>query len=144
MKLKEIMTKDVATLTEEGTIEDAADIMKQYDVGAVPVCSEQKIIGIITDRDIAVRSIAEGKDYKNIRAREIMTSNPVLGTPDMDVSEAATIMSKKQIRRLPVVVNNTKTLVGIVSLGDMAVEPKYEEECGVVLSNISEPCIPSM
>lgn len=144
MKIKEIMTKDVATITEEGTVEDAADIMKQYDVGAVPVCCEQKIIGIVTDRDIAVRSIAEGKDYKKVKAREIMTSNPVLGNPEMDVSEAASIMSEKQVRRLPVVEKNTSVLVGIVSLGDIAVEPKYEDNCGAVLSNISEPCTPSL
>lgn len=144
MKVKEIMTKDLATLTEEGTVEDAADIMKEYDIGAVPICTEQRIIGIVTDRDIAVRSIADGKDCKKIKAREIMTSNPVLGTPEMDVSEAATIMSKKQIRRLPVVEKNTNVLVGIISLGDIAVEPKYEDKCGTVLSNISEPCTPSI
>jgi len=142
MKLKDIMTKNVATLHADDTVEQAAHLMKQYNIGSVPVCNGEEIIGIITDRDIAVRSVAEGENFKNQKVRDIMTSNPVIATQDMDIHDAARIMSERQIRRLPVAHN--KNIVGIISLGDIAVENNLKDNAGEVLSNISEPSSPFM
>jgi CBS domain-containing protein len=142
MKVKEIMTKDVATLNPEDTVERAAQLMREYNIGSVPVCNSENVIGVITDRDIALRSVAEGGNGRNQTVREVMSSNPVLINSETDVHEAARIMSERQVRRLPVVENNN--LVGIVSLGDLAVESILQDNAGEALSNISEPTTPSV
>lgn len=142
MKIKEIMTQNVASLTPDDTVEHAAQLMKEYDIGSIPVCSNEKIIGIVTDRDITLRAVAEGEDTAKAKVRAIMTSNPAVGKPDMDIHEAARIMSERQIRRLPVVENNN--IIGIVSLGDIAVEPKLEDDAEKTLTDISEPSTPSV
>ncbi|QEY34740.1 CBS domain-containing protein [Caproiciproducens galactitolivorans] len=138
MKVKEIMSKKVASLNSEDSVERAAQLMKQYDVGSIPVCSRNQVVGIVTDRDIAVRTIAEGKDSKQEKVSAIMSSNPVVGNPDMDVHDAAKIMSTNQIRRLPIVENNN--LVGILALGDISVEPELQDNAEQTLRNISQPC----
>lgn len=142
MKVKDIMSKDIASVSSEEPIEKAAQLMKQYDVGSIPVCSQDEVIGIVTDRDIAVRTIAEGQNPKQQKVREIMSSDPVVGNPDMDIHEAAKIMSDKQIRRLPIVDHNS--LVGIVALGDISVEPNLQDNAEEALKNISQPCSHSM
>lgn len=142
MKVKDIMTKDVATLNAEDSAEQAAQLMKQHNVGSIPVCEGENVIGIITDRDIALRSVAQGENGKNQKVRDIMSSNPVIASPDMDVHDAARIMSERQIRRLPVVENNN--LVGIIALGDLAVESKLSDDAENALSNISEPSSPNL
>ena len=136
------MTKDVASLNVDDTIERAAQLMKQHDVGAVPVCNCEKVVGIITDRDIALRAVAEGENVKLEAVRSIMSSNPVLGSPDMDVHEAARIMKERQIRRLPIVENSS--LVGVISLGDIATTPNLKNDAEEALCDISEPCSPVM
>lgn len=136
MKIRDIMTKDIATLRSDDTIERAARLMKQYNVGSIPVCTDDKIIGIVTDRDIAVRSVAPGQ-VDNQRVCDVMSTNLVVGNPDMDVHDAASIMSDRQIRRLPIVENNS--LVGIVSLGDISLEPTAKNSVNEALKNISEP-----
>jgi CBS domain-containing protein len=138
LKVKEIMSKKVASLNSEDSVERAAQLMKQYDVGSIPVCSRNQVVGIVTDRDIAVRTIAEGKDSKQEKVSAIMSSNPVVGNPDMDVHDAAKIMSTNQIRRLPIVENNN--LVGILALGDISVEPELQDNAEQTLRNISQPC----
>lgn len=140
MKVKDIMTGSVVSLNSEDSVERAAGLMKEHNIGAVPVCEGDKVIGIITDRDIALRSVAPGKDSKSQSVREIMSSNPVTGTPDMDIQDASRVMSERQIRRLPIVDN--ENLVGMVSLGDIAVTPKLNEEAEQALSSISEPSTP--
>lgn len=135
MKLKEIMSTQIACVSQNDSIEKAAQLMKQYNVGSIPVCSQNNVVGIVTDRDIALRSVASGQFNQSIG--EIMTKNPVTGTPDMDVHDAARIMGEKQIRRLPVVENNS--LVGIVSLGDISVEPRLQDNAEQALKNISQP-----
>lgn len=136
MKVKDIMSTEVASLNTEDSIERAAQLMRQYDCGSIPVCSEKKVIGIITDRDLALRSTAEGQNSKQQKVRDIMSSNPVVGNPDMDVHDAARIMSEKQIRRLPIVENNN--LVGMVALGDISVEPNLQDNAEEALKNISQ------
>lgn len=137
MKVKDIMTRDVACLKQDDTIEQAAMLMKQYDVGSIPVCNQNMIVGIVTDRDITVRTVAESQDPKNIKVKEVMTENPVTGTLEMDVHDAAKIMSDMQIRRLPVVDKNN--LVGIVALGDISLEPDLQDNAEMTLKNISKP-----
>ena len=142
MKIKELMTKTVATLNENDTVEQAAHLMKEYNVGSIPICKGEKVIGIITDRDIALRSVAEGENYKSQNVRTIMTSNPVVGHPEMDIQDAARVMSERQIRRLPIVDNNN--IVGMVSLGDIAVESNLSDKAESALQDISEPCSPNI
>jgi len=142
MKIKDIMTGSVVSLDANDTVQRAADIMKEYNVGSVPVCDEGNVVGIITDRDIALKCVAVGKNSQTQGVREIMSSNPVVGRPNMEVEDAARIMSERQIRRLPVVDNDN--LVGIVSLGDLAINPKSDEKAGRALSTISEPSSPQL
>lgn len=137
MLVKDIMTNSIVSLNSEDSVERAAQMMKQFDVGSIPVCNEEKLVGMITDRDIALRSVASNASGNNKKISEVMTQNPVTGTPDMDVHDAAKIMSEQQIRRLPIVHNNH--LVGIVSLGDISVEPTLQDNAEEALKNISEP-----
>lgn len=142
MKVKEIMTKDVASVNPDDTVESATQLMSQYNVGSIPVCRNQQIVGIITDRDVAIRSAAQGENMKNQKISDIMTTNPVVCDSNTDIKDAARIMSERQIRRLPIVENNA--LIGIVSLGDIAVDEKGHNEAGEALSSISEPSTPQM
>lgn len=137
IKLKDIMSRDVASLNVDDSISKAAQVMKQLDIGSVPICKQNSIVGIVTDRDIAIRSTANNKQSATQTVREIMTSNPTVGTPDMDVHDAVRIMSQKQIRRLPVVENNS--IVGMVSLGDISTEPILQDNAEKALRNISKP-----
>lgn len=128
------MTTDVRTVSANDSISEAANIMKQLDVGAVPVVDNQILVGIITDRDLVLRAVAEGKNSEE-RVSTIMTKNITSVNPEMDVHKVADLMASKQIRRLPIVENGT--LVGIVSIGDMAVEDIFENEAGEALHTIS-------
>ncbi|MBW9144639.1 CBS domain-containing protein [Clostridium sp. CM027] len=138
MKVSEIMTKDVLSLAVDDTAKHAAELMKEHNIGSIPVKTKEKVIGIVTDRDIILRCVAEGKDVKTQKVRDIMTSNPVVGDQNMNVDDAIRIMSERQIRRLPITAKDQ--LVGMVSLGDVALEPKLHEEARDVLSDISIPC----
>lgn len=137
MKVRDIMTKDIASLRSDDTIEHAAQLMKQYNCGSLPVCTQDKLIGIITDRDIAVRSVASGEDVTHRRVGDVMTNDVVFANPETDVNDAARIMSDRQIRRLPVVENNS--LIGIVALGDISLEPACQDSAEDALKNISKP-----
>ncbi|MDF2591899.1 MAG: putative signal-transduction protein with domain [Clostridia bacterium] len=134
MKIKEIMTTDVRAISATDSISEAANIMKQLDVGAVPVLDNHILVGMITDRDLVLRAVAEGKNSDE-RVSTIMTKDITSVTPDMDVHKVADIMASKQIRRVPIVDNGR--LVGIVSIGDMAVEDIFENEAGEALHTIS-------
>jgi CBS domain-containing protein len=134
LKIKEIMTTDVRTVSANDSITEAASIMKQLDVGAIPVIDKDILVGIITDRDMVLRAVAEGKNPSE-RVSTIMTTDITTVNSDMDVHKVADLMASKQIRRLPIVDNNQ--LVGIVSIGDMAVEDIFENEAGEALHTIS-------
>lgn len=142
MKVSEIMTKSVASLNSDDTVERAAQVMVEHNIGSVPVCSGENVIGIITDRDITLRTVAKGENPRTQIVREIMSSNPVIINPDMDAHDAARIMSERQIRRLPVAEN--EKLVGFISLGDIATDPKLKDDAEGTLYGISEPCTPVM
>ena len=136
MKIRDIMTNHVSTVSSSTTIRDAANEMKSLDVGIIPVCDNgSKAVGVITDRDIIVRAVSEGKSLDS-SVGDIMSVNPITVSPDTEVSEASKLMSQNQIRRLPVVEGGK--IVGIVSLGDLAVENKCSSQAGSALSNISE------
>ena len=139
MKIKDIMTKDITSVKSDDTIERAAQLMKQYDVGSIPVCSSDKVIGIITDRDIALRCVAAGQDTKQQKVCDIMTPDPAVGSPEMNVNDAVKLMGERQIRRLPIVENNS--LVGIVALGDISLEPALQDKAENALKDISQPSI---
>lgn len=142
MKVKDVMTKYVVSLSTEDSVERAAQLMKEHNIGSVPVCSGDKVIGIITDRDIAIRSAAGGQNCRNQIVRDIMSSNPAWATPDMDVQDVSRVMSERQVRRLPIMDGNN--LVGMVSLGDIAVQPKLQQQAEQALSNISEYSTPQI
>lgn len=137
MRLRDIMSKDVACLRSDDSVERAAQLMKQYNCGALPVCTDGKLIGIVTDRDIALRCVAAGEDHSEKRVGDIMTESVIFANPDTDVHDAARLMSDRQIRRLPVVENNR--LVGIVALGDISLTPTCQYTAVEALKNISLP-----
>ncbi|NLM97001.1 MAG: CBS domain-containing protein [Halanaerobiaceae bacterium] len=139
MKLKELMTTDVYSVTPDSSIKETAELMRKINVGSIPVCEGRKPVGIITDRDIVIRNVA-GNGNPNTPVRQIMTENPVCGTPEMSDDEAMNLMAEKQIRRLPVVEDGQ--LVGIVSLGDLAVNEMTDMEAARALTDISVPSKP--
>jgi CBS domain-containing protein len=141
MQLKEVMTRDVEVIHPNASLAEAADKMGALDVGPLPVCDGYRLVGMITDRDIAVRATAAGRDPKTTRVRDAMTEDVVYGFEDQDVREAARIMEEKQIRRL-VVLDRDKRLVGIVSLGDLATDAGDDRLSGEVLERVSEPAEP--
>jgi CBS domain-containing protein len=135
--VRELMTTDVDRVAPSSKITDAAKQMRDLNIGSLPVVDRQEVVGIITDRDIAVRATADGVNPDEVLVKEVMTANPVTISPDQKVSEAADLMAQHQIRRLPVVENGK--LVGILSLGDVATEPDAADEAGSALSDISRP-----
>jgi len=135
------MTTDVVTVHETQTIQEAASLMSQYNIGSIPVIDETgNLRGIITDRDITLRSTAAG-DKPHSFVKDVMsTNNLISATPEMGVDEAAQLMAQQQIRRLPVLEN--QELVGVVSLGDLAVHQQHDQKAGAALASISTPSTP--
>ena len=136
-KLKDLMSPNVKVISPEMSIRDAATQMLEGDFGMLPVGENDQMIGTITDRDIAIRAVAEGKD-SSTKVRDVMTEGIVWVFEDESVEDAAKIMSQRQVRRLPVVDRN-KRLVGIVALGDFAVESSEIRPAAEALSEISKP-----
>jgi CBS domain-containing protein len=136
-KLKDIMSPNVQVVSPEATISEAAQKMRDGDFGMVPVAENDRMIGAISDRDIAVRAIAEGKG-PNTPVRDVMSEGITWAYEDDSVEHAAEIMSEHQVRRLPVV-NRDKRLVGIVALGDFAVETSDVRPAAEALAEISQP-----
>jgi CBS domain-containing protein len=138
MQLKEIMTPGVEVISPDATIGEAAEKMRHLDIGPLPVCDGDRLVGMLTDRDITVRAVAEGRHPVTTLVREVMTPDVVYGFEDQDVQDAARLMEQYQIRRLPVL-SRTKRLVGMVALGDLAVHPGHQGLAGEVLEQVSEP-----
>jgi len=138
MLVKEVMTKDVECVRPDDTLQQAARKMKLLDVGPVPVCDNDRLAGMLTDRDIVLRCVAEGGDTRTAKVREAMSEGVTYCFEDDDVSEASRLMQEKQIRRL-VVLNRDKRMAGIVSLGDLAVKPGAKKAAGKALEEVSEP-----
>jgi CBS domain-containing protein len=138
MRVHEVMTRNAECVSPEATIQQAAERMKALDVGSLPVCEDDRLVGILTDRDITLRCVSAGHDPHSDRVRDVMTPGIHYCFEDQDVGEAAEQMKEKQIRRLPVL-NRDKRLCGIVSLGDLAVETRDDELVGEALEGISGP-----
>jgi CBS domain-containing protein len=138
VQVKEIMTRKVEVISPKTSVAEAAEIMKAHDVGVLPVCDGDKLVGMLTDRDIIVRTTADGFHPETVQAGEVMTGDVVYGFEDQEISEASRIMEEKQIRRLPIV-NRSKRLVGMLSLGDIAVGTGNKELAGEALKEVSEP-----
>jgi CBS domain-containing protein len=135
MKIRDVMTPNPRTVSPNDTIQTAAQVMQAEDTGAVPVVDAGRVLAVVTDRDIVVRVVAEGGPAST-PVREVATQNVVFATPDMSTREASDLMSEHQIRRLPVVEDDR--LVGIVSIGDLAVKEGKDSRIGDTLQNISE------
>jgi CBS domain-containing protein len=131
------MTRDVKVITPDMTIGDAAKKMRDGNFGMMPVEENDRMIGTISDRDIVIRAVAEGMDFST-KVRDVMSKGIAWAYEDETVEEATTIMSERQVRRLPVV-NRDKRLVGIVALGDIALEHSEIEPAAEALSEISKP-----
>lgn len=134
MNIRDVMTPNPRTVTPDDSIQNAARIMRDEDTGAVPVVENGRPVGMVTDRDIVVRSVADGGEV-NRSVRDIVTTGLVCVTPEMSTREANELMSEHQVRRLPVVENDQ--LVGIVSLGDLAVKEGKDRRTGDTLQDIS-------
>jgi CBS domain-containing protein len=141
MQLKDVMTRQVEVVSPNATLEEAARKMKDLDVGPIPVCDGDRLVGMITDRDLTVRATAAGKNPDATQVRDVMTPDVIYCFEDEDVRKAAELMQQRQIRRL-VVLNRQKRLVGIVSLGDLAVDVGDEVLAGETLEEISKPATP--
>jgi CBS domain-containing protein len=137
MLLSDILTRQVETIPPTASIKEAAQRMRSMDVGSLPVCDGQRLLGMVTDRDLTVRMMAEGRDPVSTPVSEAMTPDVCYCFADQDVKEAAQLMQREQIRRLPVV-DRQKHLVGIVSLGDLAVAGD-DRLSGDTLQDISQP-----
>ena len=138
MQVFEAMTPEVVSVPPETTLVDAAQMMKELDVGPLPVCDADRLLGMITDRDIIVRAIAEGRDPRATEVRDVMTTEIVCCRENDDVREAAKLMQESQLRRL-LVVNEEGRLVGIVSLGDIVLQTGDPKLAGKTLEKVSEP-----
>ena len=136
MQLKDVMTTNVTLTDPSTTLQAAANAMREGDFGLLPVAENDRLVGTITDRDITVRAVAAGKD-PTTPVREAMSTGVVYGFEDQSTEEAARLMSQHQIRRLPVL-NRDKRLVGIVALGDFAVESKALQSAAKALHNVSK------
>jgi CBS domain-containing protein len=134
--VRHAMTEAPQTIRPDMSAADAAGLMKSEDVGALPVVGDGELLGVVTDRDLVVRVLAERQDPGSVRVGDIATKSPVTVTPDMRLSEARELMAKHQVRRLPVMKRNE--LVGILSLGDVAWADASTREVGEALRAVSE------
>ena len=135
MKISDVMTHNPKTVKASDSIQTVANIMREEDAGAVPVVEGGRVIGMVTDRDIVVRAVADG-DF-TAKVSDVISDDVITASPDMTTAEAAGLMGEHQVRRLPVLDADDR-LVGIVSLGDLAVKENRDSRMGETLENISE------
>ena len=135
MEIKDIMTQTVIAIDPAESVEVAARTMTRYNIGALPVCKNGKLCGMLTDRDIVTRCLAANRLPANTQVRQIMTEQVTAVSPDMQTGVAAHLMGRLQIRRLPVVENGN--LCGMVSLGDLAIREETVIDAGDVLADVS-------
>jgi CBS domain-containing protein len=141
MLLRDMMTANIEEIPADATLTQAAEKMKLLDIGALPVRDNNRLVGIITDRDIAVRAVAEGRDPKKMPVRDAMSGDIIFCYEDQSVESAAKLMEEKQIRRLPVL-DRSERAIGMVSLGDLAVRNRDDRLSGEVLGRVSKPSQP--
>lgn len=137
-RAKDVMTRNVQVILPDWLVQHAAQKMKELDVGALPVSDGERLIGFVTDRDIAIRMAACGMDPRRTQVFEVMSFSVIYCFEDQDVEDVARIMEAQQVRRL-LVLDRTKRLSGIVSLGDIAFKTGRDDLAGEILERISEP-----
>jgi CBS domain-containing protein len=142
LQIKEIMTPKVELINPDTSVKDAADKMKNLNIGVLPIGENDRLVGIVTDRDITVRSVAEGQDPKTTRVEDIMSKGVTYCYDDQDVHEVTQLMKDNKIRRV-IVLNRDKDMVGICSLGDLAVDVDDTELTAETLKIISHPANPN-
>ena len=143
MKVKEIMTRDIDVVSPETTLRDAAERMNSLDVGVLPVCENDRLVGMITDRDITVRATADGLDPFATQVGEVMSKDELITCgEDEDVEAATRMMRDKRVRRLPVL-GDDRRLVGILALGDVAVDDGDQKRIGGDLEGDLPPLLTS-
>ncbi len=140
MKVKDVMTQKVECVRPDATLQEAATKMKSFDVGPIPVCEGDRVMGIVTDRDIVVRGVADGRDPRTTPVQEIMTRDLVVAREDDDVKDAARLMKEHQVRRI-IVLTRDGRLAGIVSMKDLAVDTGDKKMAGDVLEKVSEDAL---
>lgn len=138
MQINEIMTHSLETVEPQTTIKGAARLMRDADVGGLPVVDKGRVAGFITDRDIVIRSIANGDDPTKASVREVMTEEAFTLSEDQEIAEAQQLMKDKRVRRV-VVVDAQQRPIGLVSLCDLACEPGAEGGAAAVLESVSQP-----
>jgi CBS domain-containing protein len=138
LRCRDIMTRDVTTCSPESNLREVADKMEDDDVGSIPVIENGRLIGLVTDRDIVCRVIAEGKDTRTTTAREAMTADLITCTPDESIIEAIHKMGEHQVRRIPVCDPGGR-LQGFIAIGDIALEAERDRDLACVLEQISRP-----
>jgi CBS domain-containing protein len=140
--LRQIMTKQVEATSPDVSLTEVAERMRSRNIGSLPVCEGDRLVGIVTDRDIAVRAVADGRNPRETKVREIMSSDIACCLEDQSAQEAEELMQEKQIRRLPILSRENR-LVGIVSIGDIATRVGVEEQrkVAVTLESVSLPPI---
>ncbi len=137
MQVHEVMTPDVTTVRPDSSLIEIAKIMREEDIGAVPVTDNEQLLGMVTDRDIVIRGLVEGHDGLDRTAADVMSPDVRCCATDDDVEDVLRDMGDQQLRRMPVI-DDDKRLVGIVSLGDLSREAK-PKQAGKSLKDISEP-----
>jgi CBS domain-containing protein len=138
MKINEIHTRDPEVISPEAMICEAAQKMAEHDIGMLPVCDGERLVGSITDRDLVIRAMAQGYDPLNTKVKDMMSHGICYCFEDDSLEEVARVMEEKQIRRMPIL-NSDKRLIGIVSLGDLAVRSTNRDLTEEVLERISQP-----
>ena len=142
MQAREIMSKDPRTVTPDITVREAAQLMKSEDVGVLPVVeaqgSDKRLVGMVTDRDIAIRVVAEGRTGDEARVRDIMSGNPKTVGENDNVDDVLELMGREQVRRIPVV-NDRGSVVGIIAQADLTREARDESKVEDTIEQISQP-----
>jgi CBS domain-containing protein len=134
--VRDVMTRGVRTVSPSQSLAEAAEVMRGEDVGSVPVEAEGRLIGIVTDRDIVTRAVAERRDPQTVKVDEVASRELVTVEPEHDLDEALALMARHQVRRLPVVEEGR--LVGMLAQADVALEAK-EKKVGETIEEISKP-----
>ena len=137
MQLKDIITDNVETISPDSSLQDAAKAMLTHDLGWLPVADAGKVVGVVTDRDITIRGVAAGLDAKTSAVQDVMSREVFSCSPDDTIEDACAMMEDEQVRRL-VVLDDDETLIGIVSLADIALQTRGGESAEV-LKRVSEP-----
>lgn len=141
MMLRDVMTREIATVPANAPVRQAAERMESLNVGFLPVQENDAVVGVVTDRDIAVRAVSKGTDPDTTPVSCIMTHDMWCLPQDRDVEEAAELMAERQIRRV-LILDREQRMVGVVSLGDLAVHAENDCRIGDALERISEPACP--